>query len=131
MHRERTGEGTVRRRPSASPGETPQNDINPGSSCRGSAEMNLTNIHEVSGSIPGLAQWVKDPRCCDLWCRSQTWLGSGIAVALAQAGSYSSNSAPSLGTSICLGAALKRQRKKSNEFNSAHTLVLDFQTPEL
>ena len=21
--------------------------------------------------------------CCELWCRSQTWLGSGIVVALA------------------------------------------------
>ena len=29
------------------------------SSCRGSAEMNLTNICEVAGSIPGLKQWVK------------------------------------------------------------------------
>ena len=40
--------------------------------------------------------------CCELWYRLQMWLRSHIVVAMVQAGSYSSTSTPSLGTSICL-----------------------------
>ena len=42
---------------------------------------NPTRNHEGTGLIPGLAQWAKDLHH-ELWCRSQTWLGSGVAVAV-------------------------------------------------
>ena len=54
-------------------------------------------------------------RCWELWCRLQTRLGSHVAVAVAQAGSYSSDSTPSLGTSICCGYGPKRQGKKKTK----------------
>ena len=40
------------------------------------------------------------------------WLGSSVAVAVAQAHSCSSNSNPSLGTSICLGCGPKKTEKE-------------------
>ena len=51
-------------------------------------------------------------RCHEPWCRSQIRLRSGVAVVVAQAGSCSSDSTPSLGTSIYGGCGHKKQKKK-------------------
>ena len=52
--------------------------------------------------------------CCELWCWSQMWLRSGVAVAVAVAvtGSCSSDLTPSLGTSICPKEKKEEERKK-------------------
>ena len=39
-----------------------------GSSHCGAAETNPTSIHEASGVIPGLAQWIRDLVSLWLWC---------------------------------------------------------------
>ena len=45
--------------------------------------MNPTRNHEVAGLIPGLAQWVNDQCCRELWCRLQTRFGYRVAVPVA------------------------------------------------
>ena len=70
-----------------------------GSSHHGSGIRNLTGVHEEEGSIPGLSQWVKDPVVPQLQRRLKVQLGSAVAVAVA--GSCSSNSTSSPGTSMC------------------------------
>ena len=62
-------------------------------SCRGTAETNPTRSHEVAGSIPGLAPWVKDLTL--LWCRPAATAPIGP---LAWESPYAA------------GAALKRQK---------------------
>ena len=72
---------------------------------------NLTRIHEDAGLILGSHSGLRIQHCCELWCRLQTWLGSRVAVALVKAGCYSSNSTPSLGTSMCRGCCPRKRQK--------------------
>ena len=77
--------------------------------------MNLTSIYRMwvrsLTSLSALRIW----HCCELWCRSQTQLGSCAAVAVMEMGSYSSNSTPSLGTSICHRCGPKKAKKKKSK----------------
>ena len=72
---------------------------------------NPTRNHEVAGSVPPLLSGLTIQHCHELWCRLHMQLGSRIAVALAQAGSYNSDSTPSLGTSICPGCSPENTNK--------------------
>ena len=75
----------------------------------GTLEMNPTSNHVISGSIPGLAQWLKIRYCNELWCMSQMWLKSSVGVAIAKASSWSSDSTPSLRICICQECNPKNQ----------------------
>ena len=84
-----------------------------GSSHHGSVEMNLTNNMRTQvqslAALSGLRIW----HCCELWCNSQTKLRSDVAVAVVQAGSYSSHSTAILRTSMCLECGLKKTKNKN------------------
>ena len=56
-----------------------------GSSRRGTEETNPTRNHEVASLIPGLLNGLRIRHCRELWGRSQTQLGSDVAVAVAVA----------------------------------------------
>ena len=73
--------------------------------------------------------------CRELWCRSQVLLGSLVAVAVGEAGSCSSYSTPSLGTSICYRCSPKSEKsniKKESPGIShhCHHLRKDILTPK-
>ena len=65
---------------------------------------NLTSIHEDTGLFPGLPQWVKDPA---LPCGVGRRHGSDPVLLC-----HSSDTIPSLGTSVCCGCGPKKKKEK-------------------
>ena len=57
-------------------------------------------------------------RCCHkLWCRSQTWLRSALAVAVVLAGSYSFDSPPTQKPPHAKKEKKKKKKKTQKEFD--------------
>ena len=89
---------------------------------------NPTRNHGVAVQSLALLSGLGIRRCRKLWCRLQTWLGSRVAVALPQTGGYSSDSTPSLGTSICHGCGPikgKKKKEKTSGQSKEWTLLSD------
>ena len=76
--------------------------------------LNGLRTQLVSMRVPSLASLsgLRIRPCLELWCRSQTQLGSGSDVAVAVASNYSSDWTPSLGPSICCNCSPKKTKNK-------------------
>ena len=72
--------------------------------------LRLSSNKSMKTQVPSLA--LLSGLGIQLWYTSQTQLGSCTAVAVAQAGTCSSDWTPSLGNYICRSTALKKKRQK-------------------
>ena len=85
---------------------------------------NQTGIHQDPGLTPGLAQWLKDPMLLQVVYVSDV-PQSGVAEAVAQAGIFSSNSTPSLGTFICHRCVPPTPQKNVSSVAQLKSLALE------
>ena len=75
-------------------------------------QQKLIRLASMRTWVPSLASLSgsRSQHCCELQCRLQMWLGSGVAVDVSQASGYSSDLAPNLGNSICRECHLKKKK---------------------
>ena len=79
------------------------------SSHRGSVVTNLNSIHEDAVQSLALLSGLMTRHCCELWCRSKTQLGSGIAVLRCRPAAAALIQPVAWELPYAMGAALKRQ----------------------
>ena len=78
------------------------------------------SVYEDVGLIPGLTQWIKDPALPQAAAQvADIDQIHSIVVAVAQASSCSSDSTPSLGTSICSRCRPKTKTAKIQNIKSS------------
>ena len=78
------------------------------SSRRGAAETNLTRNHELQVRYLASHSGLRIRYCRELWCRSQTWLGSLLLWLWCRPAGTTLIGPLDLKLSYALGAALKK-----------------------
>ena len=71
---------------------------------------NPTRNHDVAGSIPGLAKWVKNPH--ELWCRGQTGLNPTLLWLWCRSAAAAPIQPLALEFLYAMGTALKKKKNK-------------------
>ena len=92
------------------------------------AQQQQTQLVSMRTCVRSLAllSGLRSQCCQELWCRSQMQLGSSVAVAMVQAGSYRSDLTPNLGTSICRGCTPKKKNPPQKRTNKGVKFVNNF-----